>query len=136
VFQVLGDDGLGGERAYGYGHFTPGFAAVPDVPGATGGEYFTTLSPYLPQPAESAVFDDHVRYAITLRRGWLSTPGYANLRRPTVRMVDTGAVLKWPGGAVVGCLADATPTVARASLAVRRYGIAWPVPVAAAALEN
>ena len=135
TFRALGDDGLGGERAYGLGHFQPEFSTVTDIAGAPHGEYFTTLAPYLPQPQEYGVFSGAVRYSIALRRGWLSMPGYANLRRPTIRMVDTGAVLRMPeSGSVAGSLADATPTIAQNALAIRRYGIAWPVPVSAAAI--
>lgn len=135
TFQALGDDGLGGERAYGLGHFQPEFSTVADISGVPHGEYFTILAPYLPQPQEHGVFDGAARYDIALRRGWLSMPGYANLRRPTIRMVDTGAVLKVPEhGSVVGSLADATPAIAENTLAIRRYGIAWPVPVSMAAV--
>lgn len=137
VFTALGDEGVGGERSIGLGHFQPSFGPVAEILGAREGEYFTTLSPYLPQPVENAVFDDNARYSITLRRGWSNMPGHTTLRRPTIRMVNTGAVLKQPeSGAVTGCLADATPTIAAGTMALRRYGIAWPVPVAAAALQE
>lgn len=137
AFSALGDEGVGGGRAIGLGHFLPAFDCIKDGLGAAEGEYFTTLSPYLPQPTENAVFDDNARYAITLRRGWSNMPGHTVLRRPTVRMVDTGAVLKQPDtGGVVGCLADVTPTIAAGAMDLRRYGIAWPVPIAAAALRE
>ena len=136
VFRIMGEQGIGGERSYGYGSFRPSFADVEDDLGAPGGEYFTTLAPYLPQPGERAVFDSHSRYAIVLRRGWMSMPGHTNLRRPTIRMVDTGAVLRAPSGPVaVGSLADATPDVLRPErITVYRYGLAWPVSVASAAV--
>lgn len=139
AFTVLGQSGIGGERSYGYGQFHPVFTDIQDDLGVANGAYFTTLSPYLPQPTERIVFAEPARYAIILRRGWMSLPGYSNLRRPTVRMVDTGAVLHQPkDGNVVGALADATPNILRdqTAITIYRYGLAWPVPVAATALEG
>jgi CRISPR-associated protein Csm4 len=139
AFEALGDTGIGGERSYGYGHFSPEFTTVADDLGASQGEYFTSLSPYLPHSNEREVFDGNSRYKIVLRRGWISLPTYSNLRRPTIRMIDTGAVLHHPTDRVVtGSLADATPDILREqnSLTIYRYGIAWPVPISAAALVN
>ncbi|MFN8493517.1 MAG: hypothetical protein U0350_38310 [Caldilineaceae bacterium] len=139
AFAVLGESGIGGERSYGYGQFRPEFAEIADDLGAAQGDYFTILAPYLPQPTERAVFAEPARYTIILRRGWLSVPGYTQLRRPTVRMVDTGAILhQLSGQRVVGALADATPELLKqtAPLTIHRYGLAWPVPIAAAALTD
>lgn len=139
VFTALGQSGIGGERSYGYGQFTPHFTTISDDLGVANGAYFTTLSPYLPQPIERTVLAKPARYAIVLRRGWMSHPGYSNLRRPTVRMIDTGAVLHQPTkGNAVGGLADVTPTILQeqGTVTIYRYGLAWPVPVAAAALEE
>ncbi len=136
AFQALGESGIGGERSYGYGHFRPEFEGVEDDLGVANGSYYTTLSPYFPQSNERSVFDEPARYQIVLRRGWLTLPGYSNLRRPTVRMVNTGAILNTRAGQPpVGCLADATPDILKGKqLLIRRYGMAWPVPLAAAAL--
>lgn len=138
ALRVLGESGIGGERSYGYGQFQPCFSTVNDDLGAPGGDYFTTLSPYLPRSSERSVFDERARYDIVLRRGWMSAPGHSHLRRPTIRMIDTGAVLRQlPDGLVTGALADATPDVLRGgSLTIYRYGVAWPVPVAEVALAD
>lgn len=137
ALQVLGENGIGGERSYGYGQFSPTITTIADDFSMSDATYFTTLSPYLPQTNEQMVFDIHARYQIVLRRGWMSTPGYSNLRRPTIRMIDTGGVLyQPPNQSVVGALADATPEVLGKSLRIYRYGIAWPVPVTAAALDD
>ncbi|MEZ4705637.1 MAG: type III-A CRISPR-associated RAMP protein Csm4 [Caldilineaceae bacterium] len=133
--QYLGDAGIGGERTYGYGHFTPHFAhfaqlPIQQPPHAT---HIITLAPYLPQPAERAAFtDDQVCYDIVLRRGWLTLPGYSNLRRPTVRMVDTGAILAASEAmSLTGYLADATPVqLTHTAYTIYRYGICWPISVA------
>lgn len=137
-FRTLGEQGIGGERAYGYGHFTTAFAAI-DLPGwGAAAPYYTTLSPYLPQQSERGVLSGYARYAITLRRGWLSLPGYSNLRRPTVRMIETGAILSASEEkAPLGYLADATPEPMRNSgITIYRYGLAWPVPIAAQAIAK
>jgi CRISPR-associated protein Csm4 len=136
ALTLLGESGIGGERSYGLGQFTPMFGEATDDLGSKGGEYFTSLAPYLPQPSEWEVFGPGAAYDIQLRRGWISMPEYTHLRRPTVRMVGAGAILVRPKtGDVIGSMADATPSVLEGKLAIRRYGIAWPVPVAAAAVE-
>lgn len=135
ALTLLGESGIGGERSYGLGQFTPLFDDVTDDLGSHGGEYFTSLAPYLPQPSEWEVFGPGSRYDIQLRRGWISMPEYNHLRRPTVRMVGDGAILVRPrSGDVIGSMADATPSVLQGRLVIRRYGIAWPVPVATVAV--
>ncbi len=137
AFRALGDEGIGGERSYGHGHFVPTPTPYYGNLGAPQGDYFTTLSPYLPQKSEQEVFQGAVRYEISLRRGWISATGYSNLRRPTVRMVETGAVLATPAGAEpIGCLADATPEMIRSEITIYRYGLAWPVIVTKSAAEG
>jgi len=138
AFRALGDDGIGGERAYGYGHFEPDFTASTDDLGATAGNYFTTLSPYLPQQNEREVFGGFSSYAIDLRRGWITRHGYNNLRRPTLRMVESASVLHKPKSATVtGCLGDVTPSemYTMRRYTVYRYGLAWPVTVADSVVE-
>jgi CRISPR-associated protein Csm4 len=137
AFVVLGENGIGGERGYGHGQFQPNFTEAKEIPGATEGDYWTTLSPYLPQPAEQEVFKEGSRYAIVLRRGWLSLPGHFNLRRPTIRMVDSGSVLhRLKEREAVGCMGDATPGILQGQIRIQRYGLAWPVRVANAALDS
>jgi len=140
TFERLGEAGIGGERSSGHGRFE---AQCDDLAGwdigAVTGEYFTTLAPYHPAAAEKAVLGTGARYDIVLRRGWLSMPGFSNLRRGTVRMIGDGSVLLWPGPdprAVLGELVDVTPADVRAAgRTVRRSGLAFPVRVAAAAMD-
>lgn len=137
---ALGDSGIGGERSYGYGRFQPEFTDIPDDLGAQTGNFFTILSPYLPQPGEFAVFTSPARWQINLQRGWISQPGYNHYRRPTVRMLESGAVLCTLANSslagLTGCLADATPDALQGNSKIYRYGLAWPVRVADQAITG
>lgn len=132
AIHYLGDSGIGGERTYGYGHFVPCFEHLGESPiiQPEKAKHVTTLSPFLPKQSErTTLADESTRYEIILRRGWLTLPGYSNLRRPTVRMVNTGAILSTLNGvAPVGYLANATPSPLT-EYTVYRYGLCWPVSV-------
>ncbi|MEZ4710096.1 MAG: type III-A CRISPR-associated RAMP protein Csm4 [Caldilineaceae bacterium] len=135
AIQYLGDSGIGGERTYGYGHFTPTFEHLTTAPivAPANASHVTTLAPYLPQPSERASLSHaDARYEIILRRGWLTLPGYTSLRRPTVRMVNTGAILSTStSGVPTGYVVDATPTklAEQSDYVIHRYGLCWPVAV-------
>ncbi len=139
AFENLGKDGIGGKRSNGYGQFDPAFDEIDDWRvGTSSGSFFTTLAPYLPRPQEQAVIGPGARYEITLRRGWLSLPGYTNVRRSSVRMIADGSVLCWPPGLdPLGRLVDVTPQVMDKPGAptVYRYGLAFPVRIADAAVR-
>jgi hypothetical protein len=134
AFVRLGDAGIGGERNYGYGHFEPEIEAMDEwLISADSGGFFTTLAPYHPGPGERAVLGEGSRYAIVLRRGWLSLAGYQNLRRASVRMVGDGSVLRWSDDVEpFGDLVDVTPARLReeSEITVFRYGLAFPIRVA------
>ena len=139
AFVALGAAGIGGERSSGYGQFEPTCEplAAWNIAAAEGG-YFTTLAPYLPAPARAQVIGPGARYEIMLRRGWLSLAGYQNLRRGTARMIADGSVLRWPAeGEPMGTLADVTPGPLGVADGRRiyRYGLAFPVRIADAAMD-
>ncbi len=138
AFRRLGDSGIGGERSYGYGHFVPKFEAMEEwAISANSGCYFTTLAPYHPRSEEKVVLGKGARYEIVLRRGWLSLAGYQNLRRASVRMVGDGSVLCWPDTIEpFGDIVDLTPKrlLVETDISVFRYGLAFPVRVANAAV--
>lgn len=136
AIEYLGDSGIGGQRTYGHGHFQPTFEHLQSAPISEPqkAKHITTLAPYLPKNNERAVLAHaDARYEIILRRGWLTLPGYTNLRRPTVRMVNTGAILSADETArPTGCLIDATPKPLLADntgIKIHRYGLCWPVGV-------
>lgn len=136
TFVALGAAGIGGERSSGYGQFAPAFEHLDAWnPGAADGSYFATLAPYLPTREEGAAIGPGARYEIVLRRGWLSLPGYQNLRRGTARMIADGSVLRWPtASAPLGTLADVTPGPMSGERRIYRYGLAFPVRIADAAM--
>ena len=138
AFVALGAAGIGGERSSGYGQFEPTCErlAAWDV-AAPGGSYFTTLAPYLPAPQERQAIGPGARYEIILRRGWLSLAGYQNLRRGTARMIADGSVLCWPTECKpMGTLTDVTPgpLAVAGGRRIYRYGLAFPVRIADAAM--
>jgi CRISPR-associated protein Csm4 len=145
AFELLGHAGIGGERSSGHGQFTPHLEELAAwSPGAGHGSYFATLSPYHPTWAEREVVGPGARYEIVLRRGWLSLPGYSNLRRASVRMIADGSVLHLPGLAGVpgeaepiGELVDVTPEKLKEPdrPTIYRYGLAFPVRIADAAMD-
>lgn len=133
AFKDLGYEGIGGKRSNGYGQYDPVIEKLDawDIGSATGG-YFTTLSPYLPRRDEQDVIRSGARYEISLRRGWLSLPGYTNIRRSSVRMIADGSLLRWPkNDAPLGQMADVTPEVMKKPSAPRvyRYGLVFPVRI-------
>jgi CRISPR-associated protein Csm4 len=140
AFIALGHEGIGGKRSNGLGLFTPQFDELAAwAPGPAAGGFFTTLAPYNPRFSEQAVIGPGAHYEIALRRGWLSLSGYTNTRRCSVRMIADGSVLNWPAsGEPWGRLVDATPKRVRASggPTIYRYGLAFPVRIAGAAMAH
>ncbi len=123
--HVLSDAGVGGERSAGHGQFKVAGNEWVDMPEPTG--RFVTLSPYWPQPEETATaLGSGAAYKLLVRRGWMGSPDGSALRRKAVRMVEEGSVLNWAGGRTAGGLAWVTPDVFTVH-EVYRYGYAFPV---------
>jgi CRISPR type III-A-associated RAMP protein Csm4 len=139
-FERLGRAGIGGERSSGHGQFDARLDEMNDWNVGADGPFFATLAPYHPRWEERDALGEGASYDITIRRGWMSMPGFSNLRRGTVRMIADGSVLRWPGGktgAALGDLIDVTPKAAAdAGRRVWRYGLAFPVGIAAAAMRR
>ncbi|MCS6815834.1 MAG: type III-A CRISPR-associated RAMP protein Csm4 [Blastocatellia bacterium] len=130
VLRVLGDTGLGGERGAGCGLFEiEGLAheTFPDVPGAS---RFVTLSPICPKDVMELdrLTQDGAAYEVMPRRGWVTSPEAANLRRKTVWMFAEGSVLTGPPLPCAGRLVNVKPDVCPHD--VWRYGYAFPVGLA------
>lgn len=140
LFERLGRTGIGGERSSGYGQFDAAFDELSQWDIGADGPYFATLAPYHPRWEERDTLGEGASYDIALHRGWLSMTGFSNLRRGTVRMIADGSVLRWPAGqrsAALGDLVDVTPKpAADAGRKVWRYGLAFPVGIAAAAMRR
>lgn len=138
ALQVLGEDGLGGERAAGYGAFTWTVAqqplALPD-PSPDGAALL--LSRYHPRAEETAALQrPDAAYELTAVAGWLRTRDGAAQRRRRLWLVREGSVVYLPGSGPWGDVVDVCPTyenpagdlphpVWRAGLAL---AVAWPYP--------
>lgn len=134
----LGDAGLGGERASGFGcaAIRPGGSLeLPDAPGRP----WVTLSRYLPHPQDApALLDARAAFTIETVGGWVESPGNAAERRRSLRMLAEGSVLGPLNRAVPGQMADVQPDYAGTrpiGHPVWRNGQALAVGFAPGALE-
>lgn len=98
LVERLGEQGIGGERTVGFGHF-----AVLDIttqPSLSVGaqnrpaDMFMSLSLYLPSRDEVAagVLDGKAAYDTTLRGGWIHSAAGTPQRRRSLRMCVDGSV--------------------------------------------
>ncbi|MFN3763845.1 MAG: type III-A CRISPR-associated RAMP protein Csm4, partial [Anaerolineae bacterium] len=111
ALTVLADDGLGGERAVGYGGFTwteePGGLALPEP--ADGGLMWL-LSRYHPSAGELPVaLTGSPGYALTAVAGWLRTWNGAAQRRQRLWLVAEGSLVRAVGPGPWGDLTDVRP---------------------------
>uniref|UniRef100_A0A7C4VT25 CRISPR system Cms protein Csm4 n=1 Tax=Fervidobacterium thailandense TaxID=1008305 RepID=A0A7C4VT25_9BACT len=95
VIRVLGDEGIGGERTYGYGQFIPEF--IEDNQPYMGSS-FVLLSVF--KPAENEVESlETKRYKIIKRGGYVYSPYsdiLTNLRHPMYNVFAEGSVFEKP----------------------------------------
>jgi CRISPR-associated protein Csm4 len=84
--RVLGDTGLGGERGAGRGLFDVDEPQAQSLPEADPAERFVTLAPFCPRTEDelAQVTGDGAAYDLLPRRGWVTSPEAANLRRKMV----------------------------------------------------
>lgn len=144
---VLADSGLGGLRSTGHGAFDWA-AAEATLPGAGDSGYAVTLARYAPRDAAEAaqtLQQPHTAYTLVNVGGWCVDDAHHAWRRRSVRMVAEGGVL---GAGAVGQLVDVTPHKPRdwqdeatpwsfgAARLVYRWGYAFPVGIAPAALPE
>lgn len=135
----LGDRGMGGERANGYGQYTLDPKQRLNLPKMDSGNgYHLLLSRYFPQETEiGALQQELAGYALVAVGGWL-TPSRAEqsektvTRRKQLHMVEAGSVVgQIEGRAVIGQTIDVRPN--GFSHGVYRCGLAVTVPVTASA---
>lgn len=148
ALRLLGELGLGGERALGFGRFTVrewrkveevdalGFLRRdenhPDGIGAIVKNAFLTLSLYHPSQREMPVLrkilgdrETSNGYQLVERGGWVDSPELRSaLRKKTCRLFAEGSVFQ---SEPRGCLIDVTPD--KAPHQVYRYGFAFPVGI-------
>ncbi len=147
ALDLLADSGLGGLRSTGHGAFAWSHAEddLADV-GASG--YAVTLSRYAPRDAneiEAALRVPCAAYRLETVGGWCMDNQHHAWRRRAVRMVAEGSIL---GAGAFGHLVDVTPNKPQdwqddatpwpfgPSRRVYRWGYAFPVGIAAAALPE
>ncbi len=134
MFQILGEQGLGGERTYGYGRFSAEFESMPiyfenlfeNFQDATG---FTTFSLLLPEfEKNTSLADKFIAYSLEERKGWVfSITSRKQAKRQTVWMLQEGSVYKQP---LHGKVVEVTPQVwQKAPHRVYRYGLALNIPL-------
>lgn len=106
----LGDAGLGGERAYGFGQAKIESAQkIMELPDA-GDRPWVTLSRYLPDEQDTpALLDSRAAYNIETVGGWVESPGKASERRRSLHMLAEGSVLGPLKRYFPGQVADVTP---------------------------
>ncbi len=129
LLDLLGDQGLGGERTVGYGHFTWEAADFPlDLPPARPDAPALTLARYLPRRDElpTALQGTDVAYRLVSVAGWLRAPGRPARRRRQVRLLAAGSVFHTVGPSPWGRLADVRPLDWK-DHPIWRYGYACPV---------
>lgn len=122
AINLLGDEGLGGERTYGYGLFTADFIEAGSF--AADADSYMLLSPYLPRPDEVNQLVP-VSFELRRRNGWVYSMGGQNIRRKSVMMFAEGSVFR---NKLQGTIADVTPT-GFTEHRVYRYGLAYALPV-------
>lgn len=136
AFRLLGDAGIGGERAIGHGQFDVVAVTDLELPVPVGANGFVTLAPYCPTAAEigtnlaGGVLGPGAAWDIGTHGGWMGVPGVA-LRQSTVTMLAEGSTLRADGpildDPVFGQVVDVTPDGYTAHR-VYRYGFAFPWP--------
>ncbi len=110
LLAELGDAGLGGERASGFGQAKIEPAGTLDLPEAAG-QPWVTLSRYLPARQDTAaLLDARAAFTIETVGGWAESPGKPAERRRAVRMLAEGSVLGPLPGGIPGQMADVQPS--------------------------
>jgi len=127
--RALGDRGLGGERGAGRGLFAVEGPSQEPLPHAAGAARFVTLSPLCPKDVAELdrLTGEGAAYELMPRRGWVTSPEAAHLRRKTVWMFAEGSVLAAAPMPRAGRLVNVKPDVCPHD--VWRYGYAFPVGV-------
>lgn len=134
VLNLLGDEGLGGDRTVGNGLFEvierkEGFSLI--LPEKS--NHFLTLSLYHPKSGEMSKNLDNSYYELINRSGWVYSGRGHSLRRNNVRMFSEGSVFCGSGnerGDVVKVL-DPLPEL-NLPHAVYRYGQVLSLPISVA----
>ena len=127
LLNVLGDNGIGGERNAGYGLFEWKTDTI-DLPTTEDSTQFVTLSPICPKSSEQLehLLIGDIAYNLNPLTGWVGSHGTYK-RRKQINMFVEGSVLN-SSDKPVGRLVDLTPKGYKTH-SVYRYGYAWQVGI-------
>lgn len=127
AFALLGEMGLGGERAYGLGRFTAQIdraGSAWDFLENENGPRLLTLALFCPPTSDLDFIDENCSYGLVERRGWIHSPfTYQQLKRKTVVMFTVGSVFSHP---LKGQVFDVTPAAWTAASSHPIYRFALP----------
>ncbi|MCX7759100.1 MAG: type III-A CRISPR-associated RAMP protein Csm4 [bacterium] len=102
TIKVLGDEGIGGERTYGFGLFTPTFEEY-KLPNVESQSLFVNLS--LTNPNKEEV--DLIKYySIKTRKGYIYSPYISGVRHKEINVLEEGSVFN---NEIKGRVIDVTP---------------------------
>lgn len=124
LFNLLADEGVGGDRTAGKGLFyAPEFdyLSMPDTDGANG---VYAASTYFPAEDELEALASGY-YELELRKGYIFSPANKSYRRRSLRLFSEGSVL--PAVSLKGTLVEITPQIFKAH-PVYRYGFLFSIP--------
>ena len=136
ALDLLGEEGLGGERSNGAGRFKANWQSLPEiwqqVINFQRGDHYCLLSLFW-QPSLTQQFLHNSRYQLKERGGWIySTFSRRSIRRQKVHMFAEGSIFPT---APLGQLADVTPPEFRTSTQtsqphpIFRNGISLTIPI-------
>lgn len=123
-FNLMADEGVGGERTYGCGLFHPPEWGKIEISCPLVASASCLIS--LWNPAEDNGFQNSSFYRLIDRKGYLFSPEGMSMRRKTVLMVAEGSVIA-ENNALKGMLVDVTPELF-IKHRIYRYGIPLALP--------
>lgn len=129
----LADNGLGGERTYGYGAFTWSQKDAISLPEPEAKAPALLLSRYHPRRGElPEVLGPSAAYRLESVAGWLYSPDGPGQRRKRLHLLAEGSLIAWPGvsaGNVENVKPEYDAKLGELSHPVWRYGLALAVGV-------
>lgn len=131
VLNLLGDEGIGGDRSVGHGRFQVQSTGPLTISLPPSAKHFITLALYHPQPSELPTIISTASYELLLRSGWIYSGQGKSLRRAAVRMFTEGSVFTGTAQ-TYGDLVKVQDPLPTKNLhhAVYRYGQALTLPIA------
>ncbi|MFZ1026522.1 MAG: type III-A CRISPR-associated RAMP protein Csm4 [Limnoraphis robusta] len=136
ALDLLGEEGIGGERSSGAGRFKPDWSGLDDIwqeilnPLNLENPHYCLISLYWQDPNRgfsNGLLGDAARYELLRRSGWISSPfSGRQLRRKSLWMFAESSVFPIPP---LGEVADITPNDFRSNHSIYRSGICVSLPI-------